>query len=286
MKKVLFILITVLSGFSVQAQNPSKTSLLWEISGKGLKQPSYIFGTFHLMCKEEFAISDELKTKLITTKQFYGELDLDDPHLQTELMQLITLQGRTIESYMNANNFAEMNTAFQNITGVPLTQFNHYKPFFCLSFLTLKTVPCSNFVQPETELMQLAKSHHMQILGLETVAEQIQAIDAQPLEEQITGLQNMVLNFDSTKNVMREMIAVYKQKDPEALYDYIQKQGNDGMDEEALLVKRNLDWVPKMQKTMAEKASFFAVGAGHLGGKTGILALLRAKGYTLLPVKY
>jgi uncharacterized protein len=37
---------------------------------------------------------------------------------------------------------------------------------------------------------------------------------------------------------------------------------------------------------MQEKSSFFAVGAGHLGGKTGVLALLRNLGFRVEPIQY
>ena len=134
--------------------------------------------------------------------------------------------------------------------------------------------------------MQIAKKHGKEISGLETIDEQMNAIDAQPLDSQIISLQKMVLNFDSTKNMMKEMIDVYNKNDAELLYDYVQKQGTDGMNEEVLLVNRNKNWIPKLKKIMLAKSSFIAVGAAHLGGKTGVLALLKASGYTVKPLKY
>lgn len=286
MKRISFFLFAILCyglGFS---QSSPKGSLLWEISGNGITQPSYLFGTFHIMCKDQFSISPILESKITSTNQFIGELDMDDPTIQSTLMQKITMKDQTIESMMDSSSFRKFNESFKKITGVPATQFNHYKPFFYLSFLTLKTIPCLNFVQPETELMQIAKKNGKGVLGLETVNEQMAAIDAQPLDSQIISLQKMVLNFDSTKNLMTEMIAVYKKDDAELLYKYVQDQGTDGMNEEALLVNRNKSWIPKLKIIMQENSSFIAVGGAHLGGKTGVLALLRAEGYTVKPVKY
>jgi uncharacterized protein YbaP (TraB family) len=272
-----------LSGHS---QTDTNGSLLFEVSGNGLTNQSYIFGTFHIMCKDQFSISPTLESKIVATNQFYGELDMDDPTLQATLMQKIMMKDKTIESMMDSSNFKTFDEAFKKITGIPASQLNHYKPFFHLSLITIKTIPCFNFVQPETELMQIAKKNGKEILGLETVEEQMNAIDAQPLDSQIVSLQKMVLNFDSTKNMMNEMIEVYKKNDAELLYNYVQKQGTDGMNEEALLVNRNKNWIPKLKKIMQEKSSFIAVGGAHLGGKTGVLALLRAEGYTVKPVMY
>ena len=286
MKRISVFLLSICFLSFGHAQTSTKGSLLWEISGNGITKPSYLFGTFHMMCKDQFAISETLASKINATDQFIGELKMDDPSMQASLMQKIVLKDQTIESLMDTSSFRKFNEAFKKITGIPATMLNHYKPFYHLSLITLKTIPCINFVQPETELMQIAKKNQKEILGLETINEQMDAIDAQPLDSQIVSLQKMVFNFDSTKNMMNEMIEVYKKNDAELLYDYVQKQGSDGMDEEVLLVNRNKNWIPKLKKIMEEKSSFFAVGAAHLGGKTGVLALLRAEGYTIKPIKY
>ncbi len=286
MKQISVFLLSIFFISFGHAQTSTKGSLLWEISGNGITKPSYLFGTFHLMCKDQFSVSETLASKISSTDQFIGELKMDDPSMQASLMQKIILKDQTIESLMDSSSFRKFNDAFKKITGIPATALNHYKPFYHLSLITLKTIPCINFVQPETELMQIAKKNHKEVLGLETVNEQMAAIDAQPLDSQIVSLQKMVLNFDSTKNMMNEMIEVYKKDDAELLYDYVQKQGTDGMDEEVLLVNRNKNWIPRIKKLMQDHSNFIAVGGAHLGGKTGVLALLRAEGYTVKPVKY
>ena len=286
MKRIALLFATLCMFLFGQSQTVAKGSLLFEISGKGITNPSFVFGTFHIMCKDQFIISPTLASKITSAEQFYGELDMDDPGMQASMMQKIMLKDKTIESLMDSSSFKTFNEAFKKITGMSAIQLNHYKPFFLLSLITIKTIPCLNFVQPETELMQMAKKNGKEILGLETVEDQMNAIDVQPLDSQIVSLQKMVLNFDSTKNMMKDMIAVYQKNDAAFLYDYVQNQGTDGMDEEILLVKRNLNWLPKIKKIMQEKSSFIAVGGAHLGGKTGILALLKAEGYQIKPVKY
>ena len=54
--------------------------------------------------------------------------------------------------------------------------------------------------------------------------------------------------------------------------------------EELLLVRRNENWIPVMERIMREGSAFFAVGAGHLGGPKGVVNLLRQAGYTVEPV--
>ena len=76
MKKILLFPMLILFVFTVSAQNAEKTgSLLWKISGNGLAQPSYIFGTHHLFpvsfldsvagAKEAFALSGQMVGELV-----------------------------------------------------------------------------------------------------------------------------------------------------------------------------------------------------------------------------
>ncbi len=285
MRKYLFFVFLNI-GICGQSQSPIASSLLWKISGNGLTTPSYIFGTFHLMCKEQFQISQILEEKLFATKQFYGELDMDDPQLQSKMKEEMMMKDKTLSSYLSAEEYTTLKSGFQKITGMDISKFDQYKPFFSLSFLLLKTVTCPIVIQPETELVQLAKKREMEVLGLETIEEQISAINMEPIDSQIVAIQKMVSNFDSSKNVMKEMTAVYLKNDAEALYLYIKAHNTNDNFETALLINRNQKWVPKMKTIMTNNASFFAVGAGHLGGKNGVLALLRTEGYVVEPVKY
>ncbi len=58
-----------------------------------------------------------------------------------------------------------------------------------------------------------------------------------------------------------------------------------GAFENLLLGNRNQNWIPKIQQITTEKPTFFAVGAGHLGGKKGVIALLKEAGFTVKAIK-
>ena len=65
--------------FNKNDYNKDNNSLLWEISGKDIKQPSYLLGTFHLMCKEDIDFSENLLKAFKNATSLYLEIDLDDP---------------------------------------------------------------------------------------------------------------------------------------------------------------------------------------------------------------
>jgi uncharacterized protein YbaP (TraB family) len=78
-----------------------------------------------------------------------------------------------------------------------------------------------------------------------------------------------------------KMVELYKSQDIQAMQTMMDNsEGVDGY-QTLLLVNRNKKWIPIMGKMMTEKPTFFAVGAGHLGGVNGVIALLRKAGYTM-----
>jgi uncharacterized protein YbaP (TraB family) len=271
---------------SLSAQPKETSSLLWEINGKNLSKPSYLFGTFHLICASDFTISTILSEKLTSTEQFYGEIDLSKPNWQTEMAMGLIMKDHTIEELMGKLEFEKASLKFKEITGMNMNMLNNVKPFMSLSLLVLNSIPCSDKIQPETMFMNIVNQSKTPVFGLETIADQINAIDTQPLDDQVISLKKMIMNFDSVKLEMRKMIEVYQLKNTDSLYAYIQKNGGDNDFEQELLVKRNQKWLPVISKAINQKSSFFAVGAGHLGGETGIINLLRKEGYQLKAIKY
>lgn len=278
----LFLLICTPA---LQAQQP-RSSLLWEVSGNGLQQPSYLFGTFHLLCKGDFTVSPELENKLRASRQFYGELKMDDPGLQATMMSKLMMQDHTLQSLIGEADYANISQQFQSITGMPITLFNTFKPFLSLSMLVQKGADCPDKVQPETEFVKVAKRLEIPVLGLETVEDQLNAIDKEPLDSQIISLKKTLLNFDSVKLVMSKMMAVYQLRDIDSLQQFITSSGGSEMFTNEMINKRNANWVPVMQTAMKSQPSFFAVGAGHLGGTQGLINLLRKEGYRVTPLKF
>ena len=55
-----------------------ENTLLWEISGNGLKSPSYLFGTMHLLCADDARLSINLKKAIREADRIYFEIDMDD----------------------------------------------------------------------------------------------------------------------------------------------------------------------------------------------------------------
>lgn len=287
MKKLITFLLLLTAGATQLFAQAPKSSLLWEISGNGLKTPSYLFGTFHIMCQSDFVISDALKNKIKNAKQFYGELKMDDfAGMQMEMAMKMIMKDKTIESMMTPAEFKQVSSSFQKITGMPFSLFNSMKPFMSQSLLAVKMIDCKEQIQPETEFAKIAGDQKIPIFGLEKMDDQLSAIDKIPLDSQVRDLKRMLLNFDSARRDMYKMIAVYKKRNIDSVYGFIAKDMSGSSFEKDLIIQRNKNWMPGITKAIADKQTFFAVGAGHLGGTNGLIRLLRKQGYKLTPVTY
>src|SRR5215217_1416430 len=93
------VIATFLFTIQLKAQEkPAKKSLLWEISGKGLTKPSYIYGTIHMICGPDFIIKDKTKKALEKSEALVMELDFTDPkeiaELQKSMMSTVPLSKK------------------------------------------------------------------------------------------------------------------------------------------------------------------------------------------------
>src|SRR6478752_5050368 len=95
MKRYSCLALILFFGLTQLVAQPPKSSLLWEISGNGLQKPSYLFGTFHLMCKADFSITPILESKIKASEQFFAEVDLSQPDLQMSMMTKMIMQDKT-----------------------------------------------------------------------------------------------------------------------------------------------------------------------------------------------
>jgi len=267
--------------------NADNNTLLWEISGNGLLKPSYLFGTFHLLCVNDIHFSNALKSAVKNAQEVYMELDLDDPSTILGGMALMNMnQGKQLKDLFSASDYTRVAVFFKDSLHTSLTMFQKMKPAFLEALLYPKMMPCKTISGVEEELLKLAKSENKEIQGLETMAFQSAVFDSIPYEEQAKELLNTIDSLDRYKLYFDTMINVYKHQqlnEIETMFSKTEFGMNDHQD--VLLNNRNKNWVIQLKKIMLQEPVFIAVGAGHLVGEKGLLALLKKEGYTLRPLK-
>ena len=291
MNKILWLVAACLGLFACKTTKTSKTpppnenALLWKISGKGLAQPSWLYGTIHMICAADFVISDSLKSAFRQANKIYLELDMDDPQMDAKMLRLSVNKGKKLTDIFNKEDYAKLNNFFRDTIGVPLALLNPLKPITLLSLIYLKGLPCTQQESYEMNFVKMAKDQHKEIEGLESLEDQFSAFDKIPDDQQAKMIMDLVNNYHDQKAEFEKMIQNYKSQNLQALQDEIEKSPDMKGQEEVLLINRNKNWIPKIDSAAHRQPTLFAVGAGHLGGEYGLIKLLRKQGFTLTPVK-
>lgn len=270
---------------AVHAQTNEYNALLWEISGNGISSPSYLYGTVHMICPEDFVIGEQLKEKFKTAQKVFLEVDMDDQAMNMKMMQLSLLQGKKLSDMFSDSDYHKLNIFFRDSIGMPLTLLNTMKPFVLFSMLTLKSLPCSDPQSYEMTFVEMAKAQSKEIQGLETIEAQMKIFDDLSDSIQVQMVMRYINAFDAQKKEFAKMVEAYKQQNLHALYQLIMASPDISGSEETLLYNRNQQWIPIMENAMQKEKIFFAVGAGHLAGPKGVINLLREKGYTVKGIK-
>jgi uncharacterized protein YbaP (TraB family) len=259
--------------------------LLWEISGNGLEQKSYLFGTIHMICPDDFLMDDRIKMAFEDADELIMELDMDDPELNQK-MQLSSLnpEMKNIESSFSESEIEALNKFLTTNYGAGMDQLGILKPFVLMSMLSMKMLPCEQIESYELFFTKLATSQNKNVEGLETIEYQMGLFDEIPEEVQTKEIAKMVTT-DESLDEFAQMVEAYTAEDINKLYEVVTENEMMGNFNEIMLDNRNKNWIPVMEKNMKENQVFFAVGSGHLGGDNGVINLLRGKGYTVVPIK-
>jgi len=285
----LGVLFTGQQSVAQTAKPTPSSALLYKIEGKNLEKPSYLFGTIHLICEKDMFNAGTMKTYLDQTNQLLLEIDLDDPAVMKKVAEGSMLTGgKTVKDLLKPEQYAKVDAVFKSYLGMSIDLLGSYKPIISstMFFLSPKILGCSPKGY-DTELVAAVASRKLPVVGLETADEQLALLDSQPLNEQLKWLTDIADNAQKSIDEFQKLNNLYRAQDSDSLYTL----SAIGMKESALskakmLDERNIRWIPAIEKAISGTPTFIAVGAGHLGGKNGVVSLLRAKGYTLTPIKF
>ncbi len=272
----------VLSTCSLIAQEES--SLLWKVEGNGI-QPSYIFGTFHLIPQEDFVFKDKVEKAIKDTEVTVLELDMDDAQTMSGMQSLVMLEDdQKLSAYMDDKEYELLDIYLKEHVGVGMSAFNSSKPLAVTSMITIAMMG-KQTVSYESEIIKRTKADQKEILGLETPAFQIGVFETQSYEKQIDQIVEYVSDTEKTTTLFADMITQYKSENIQGLYDIMNESFEEDPEfKKELLDNRNINWVGQIGELSKNQKVFYGVGAGHLGGDQGVINLLRKAGYTVTPI--
>ncbi len=280
-KLVLAIIATLCIAPSLIAQN----SLLYKVEGDNIKT-SYVFGTMHMMPKEDFLLEEKVKNAFTASDLVVMELDMDDPSMQAEMMKYVMLGvEESLEDHMTPEEYKILDDYLTTKMGVGMAAFSKMKPFIISSTVMIAHLG-QDMASFEATFLQMAAAEKKEVKGLETIEFQMSMFDEQSYEQQIDQVIEMLQKEGGMGTYFDEIVSAYTSQDIDVLYKVLNEFFEDDKAfKKKMLDDRNENWIPKIGENSKENSVFYAVGAGHLGGEKGVVSLLKASGYRVTPVE-
>jgi len=279
-KLILGVFVALLLSFkNINAQ------LLWEISGNNLNHNSYVYGTIHIVPKDKFVVKPHVETAFNSASHLIQEVDLNlSTREMLDMAQSMTLpKGTTLQGLLGDAEYPTR-PKLRNCTKIlkkkKFKKYSRLKPFFFSSLLLVEQLGKTEGYE-KYFFSQASKAKKTES-GLETMQQQMAVVETIALKDQA---QMLVSSLGSEMTEYNRLLEKYLNEDLISVQHLIEEETDDmGSFNENFLVKRNENWIPKLEAFMAKESCFIAVGAAHLPGELGVISLLKSKGYTVRPV--
>ncbi|HEY2583674.1 MAG TPA: TraB/GumN family protein [Mucilaginibacter sp.] len=294
MKKLLVLIsllfaIVIYAQTKKPAQTPVSKNLLWKISGNGLSSSSYLFGTSNFAGKRFADSLFGIIEKFNACKVVVSEAIIDSAYLSA-LSHSMYFSDNTLDKILTPQEYNVVESCIKSISTRQLKNLNNFKPaaleLYLLSKLYFGDITATNpglvkYFQIE------GKKRGDKIVGLETIEFQMELNLNSPIEDQKRRLLFTISKMDAAKKNMTELNSLYYAQDIVGIYKMMMEvdQEFSSMEKDRLLKDRNIKWMDKIPSIINDQPTFIAIGAGHLAGNSGLINLLRSKGYTVTPVK-
>jgi uncharacterized protein len=255
--------------------------MLWKVSKEG-KEASYLFGTIHISDKEVTTLPEVVDNALHDSDQFVMEAVPDMEQLTLFSRTMFFNDGKLLSNYVDAPVYERTKQILAAYQLGP-DAVSVMKPW--AAFLMMNYPPDKG--QPlDMVLLSLAQQNGAAIAGLESLKEQADIFSDLNMEEQVKLLTDTVCHYDMVEQDFAVMKSLYLKRDLGGLYNYAQRYSMSDQPVYQKLMKKLIDdrnntMVDRMQTMLDKGSAFIAIGAMHLTGKQGVLALLEKRGYSI-----
>ena len=265
------------------AQRPAK-SFLWKIESGS--RVLYLAGSVHALTADVYPLNPAFEGAFAAADMLVEEIDLSQGDLLTLGPMLLAKgmyqDGRTFDSAVSKETLALVLKRLDS----PMAQqlIRGMKPWMVMLMLTAMQVQQAGLdvnLGLDKYFFDKAQAARKTIVGLETAESQIDRFDRMPeaLQEQL--LRGTLEDLDAQSTELATIVAAWQRGDALSL----ERTLLGGFKEypvayQSLIVERNNNWMPQLEMCLARPTPcLVVVGAAHLIGSDGLLALLQKRGY-------
>jgi len=290
-RPALAAIFSLIVFYAVVAPRPlaATRSFLWKATkGQGVV---YLVGSVHMLTADFYPLSPALDAAFKDSDLLVEEADLSEmlsPTTQFSLLQRGMLpSGQTLDKVVSPATLALVNAHVGVFgPGAAVAAVKQFKPWFLAMTLEAMEWQKAGF-DPQLGLdkhfFDRAQSEGKSVQGLETTEFQISLFDSMSAEQQERFLAETLKDLDKETATVGQLASAWKAGDVAGVERFVLKDlQSDPQVYERLLVGRNRTWLPKLEALFSRpRPAMVVVGAAHLVGPDGLVAMLKAKGYTL-----
>ena len=268
----------------------ASAQVLWRVTADGtdgVRHTSYVLGTMHTAGTEVIDTLAGLDGALGRATVVYGEVDASDMKLSPAAMACaIAPSDSTLQRLLSPaalDSVCRYVSTFGVDGARTLEALGRFKPAMLDAYLEVRRSSASTGVPMDIALQHRAASMGKDVRALETAEQQMRMLMGTPVAEQLEALMKSVRAPEAAQVASDSLVAAYRRQDLEAIGRLLVR----GMREayaERMVYARNRAWAAVLVPEMRCRSVLVTVGAGHLVGPEGLLAMLRSAGFDVSPV--
>jgi len=274
--------------------------IFWKIEKPGLK-PSWLLGTMHVSDSRVLTMPKGAAEAVASADTIVVESDeiLDDKKAAATLFANPSLtmltDGSTISQHLSPEDNARLEAGLKE-RGIVLAAVSRMQPWLIASSFEMtgceirRKTAGAKFL--DQKLASDAAAEGKQVKGLETLAEQAKAMSDLPTELHLKSLIQTLELGNKINDVNETMTDLYLAGNIGAMVPMLKviepnqkiTDGDSAAFEQRIILDRNKVMADRSAPILDKGNAFMAVGALHLVGDQGLVALLRKQGFTVTSV--
>ncbi|MGD9668741.1 MAG: TraB/GumN family protein [Hyphomicrobiaceae bacterium] len=274
-------------------------AVLWRIERPGVPH-SYLLGTIHMTDPRVTAFSPRLEAALAETDTVALEVadvsaDATNGAIAKAARLVLFTDGRTLDDLLTNDEYDKVKTTLKG-AGLPSEMAAMFRPWVVSMILSVSACEREKVKDGlpvlDLKLANAAREHGIEVVGLETIDSQLSAMASVPDDQQIAMLRASLKFFDRANDTMETLLQLYLTRDMGSAWPFhlalakqagIDRQSFSGF-QKRIVSDRNEHMRDAALPLLRKGRTLIAVGALHLIGDNGLVALLREAGYTVTPI--
>jgi uncharacterized protein YbaP (TraB family) len=280
----LALLLTLLSSTGIHGQ---AKSFVWRASKQG--RIVYLAGSVHLLSAQYYPLSPAFNAAFEASDLLVEEVEMGEMLAPESQLMMLTRgmlpSGQSLDKVVSPATYAAV-TDRVTALGLPIGPLNLFKPWalaLTLQALEWQKAGFNADLGLDKHFYEMARTAGKTTQGLETLEFQISRFNdmSMPLQERLLG--ETLKELETTETSVTKLADAWKAGDAEGVETIVLKELKAEPEMyQRLLVERNRAWLPQVEALFKRpKPAFVVVGAAHLIGSDGLLAMLRSRGYTI-----